>query len=88
MAQKIPTTGVFDPTTAKFRTIKNRFVIKGTSDIVGIYKRRPLRLEVKTPKRVKSVTAEQRWYLQECEKYGAIVGVVTSIEDTKNLLEA
>lgn len=48
-AFKVNTTGTFDPTRKVFRTIKNPFIHKGTSDILGVKKSKFFCLEVKTP---------------------------------------
>lgn len=50
---KINTVGIFDPVRKVFRKNQNRFVINGTSDILGLYKGRFIAIEVKTPQTYK-----------------------------------
>jgi len=64
-AWKNHSTGIYDPTRKVFRKNKNKHVIKGASDILGIYQGLFLAIEVKTPKRRSSVTIEQRAFLDQ-----------------------
>ena len=42
-------TGIFDPKTKAFRTVQNKFIPKGVSDIYGSFYGRAVFIEVKTP---------------------------------------
>lgn len=42
-------TGIFDPKTKRFRTVQNKFIPKGASDIYGSFYGRAVYIEVKTP---------------------------------------
>lgn len=86
-AWKNNTTGVYDPIKKIFRKPKSKFLINGVSDIIGVYKGRPLFLEVKTPKTRKRLTEAQQGFLLRTRELGAISAVVTSIEDVQNALK-
>lgn len=60
-----------------------RLAQAGTSDIQGIRKKdgKMICLEVKLPGNLKTLTQLQSAYLDKMKSYGAITGVVTSIED-------
>lgn len=48
-AFKVNTVGVFDPKRKIFRRNMNPYLIRGTSDILGVHRGRMLAIEVKTP---------------------------------------
>lgn len=58
-AFKVNTTGIFDPVRKIYRTIKNKHIHKGTSDIIGMKKGIFFAIEVKRPSQMKKVTEEQ-----------------------------
>ncbi len=85
-AWKTKTVGTFDPTSRRFRSTPKHYM-KGVSDIIGIWGRRPLAIEVKRPKCYPS--PEQRVFMQSFNDAGGIAFVARSIEDVvKNLNEA
>lgn len=55
-AFKINTVGIFDPVKKVFRKNHNRFLMKGTSDILGVCQGRFFAIEVKTPSTIKRFT--------------------------------
>lgn len=78
LAFKIKTTASYDPKTgAYWKTSK--YYKKGTADILGIYKGRPLAIEVKT--KTGRLSPHQKIFLQEWKNYGGISIVARSIED-------
>lgn len=76
------TQGTYDPVRKRFRS--NPRMKKGVSDILGIFKGKPLAIEVKTEKG--KATEEQKIFLQRFQAEGGVAGVVRSIEDVENLL--
>jgi len=83
-AWKNNTTGIYDPTTGKWRKTKNRFAINGVADILGVYKGRALAIEVKAPG--KKATKDQVDFLDTFSKNGGLCGVATSVDETRNIL--
>lgn len=59
----------------------------GRADIVGCYKGRMFRLELKVPDHKNDVTDLQRLELRKWKRCGCIVGVVYSMEAIKRLFE-
>jgi len=85
-AWKNHSVGIYDKKKKTYRKPKNKYAINGVSDIVGIYKGKPMYLEVKTPKNRNGATDDQKEFLINVEKMGAICGIVASIEDVKEIL--
>lgn len=56
----------------------------GSSDLIGLFKGRFLALEIKKPG--KKATVKQQNFINAVNRAGGIAGVVTSVEDLKNLL--
>lgn len=81
-AWKNHTVGVFDPKKKVFRMPRNRFQIRGVSDILGIYKGRPLAIEVKSAKG--KVSPEQKDFLNKFAEMGGLCFVARSVEDVIN----
>lgn len=81
-AWKNNSVGVYDPIKKKYRKPKNKFLINGVSDIIGIYRGQPLFIEVKVPgKEVKGLTVDQKVFLSQIRRMGGIGFVATSIAD-------
>ena len=76
--------GVFDQQRGVYRKQGGAFSEKGSSDILGIYKGRFLALEVKS--RRGTLRPEQKLFLEEMQRLGAIAGVVRSLSDAIQLL--
>jgi hypothetical protein len=84
---KVNTTGTYDPVRKVFRTIKNKFIIKGTADIIGCDSNgRFVALEVKTPARRKTATEEQLRFLKCVSESGGLSGVVCSVEEAVSVV--
>jgi hypothetical protein len=77
---------VYDGRRGVFRKPMSKYLINGVSDIVGMYKGKPLFLEVKTSKAPSRVTAKQKHFIERTKNLGAISAIVTSIEDVQNVL--
>ncbi len=58
-------TGIFDPKTKKFRTVQNKYIPKGASDIYGSFYGRTFYIEVKTPSEHAYITK----HYEEIKKY-------------------
>jgi penicillin-binding protein-related factor A (putative recombinase) len=84
-AWKNQNTAIYDPTKKLYRSL-GKFQFKGISDIIGIYKARPLFIEVKTPKTKNNLTLHQKEFLNRCTQEGAIAFVACSIDDVKSRL--
>lgn len=78
-------TGLFDPRTKSYRKRNGTFDMNGTSDILGIYKGRPLAVEVKATTKPSQA---QILFLTRFIEQGGIGIVAYSIEDVADLLEA
>jgi len=59
-------------------------LIKGSSDIIGLFKGRFLAIEVKIPG--KNPTPEQKKFINNINKAGGIAFVARSADDVKNFL--
>ena len=84
-AWKNNSTGVFDTKRGTFRRNKNKFVINGVSDILGIYNGRLLAIEVKKPGG--RLTKEQKDFIDRVNKLGGIAGVARSVDDVRELFK-
>ncbi len=84
-AFKIENGGVFDQKRNVYR-VNDSIRIKGVADIVGIYKGKPLAIEVKSLKG--KLSTHQIWFLEEWKNNGGIAIVARSIEDVASQLEA
>lgn len=80
-AWKNQSVGIFDAKKKVFRQSHNRFAIKGVSDIIGILNQgRAIFIEVKSKKGV--LSDDQRIFLAQAQKNGAIAFVSRSVEQT------
>lgn len=82
----IDSVGIFDPVKKIYRRKNSKFHIKGVSDILGIWKGRPLAIEVKSP--IGRVTAEQNLFLNNYRRCGGIAIVARSVEAVIETLNA
>lgn len=76
---KNQTAGYFDKKRRIFRKPKSRFQIKGTSDVLGVYKGRLIAIEVKTDKG--RLSPEQKTFLDRINNEGGIAAVCRSVEE-------
>jgi hypothetical protein len=83
-AWKNNTTGVYDEKRGVYRSTKNKWAIKGVSDILGIHNGRMLAIEVKTASG--RVTKEQAQFIDRVIKLGGIAGVARSVADARAIL--
>jgi penicillin-binding protein-related factor A (putative recombinase) len=83
---KCNNTGVYDATSGIFRKPKNRFHLRGVSDILGVYCGKILAIEVKTPKTKLRTTPEQKIFLSKIIEEGGIAFIAASIEDVEREL--
>lgn len=63
---------------------RGKFNIKGVSDILGIYKTKPLAIEVKAENG--KLTSEQRKFIDNFNQEGGIAFVAKSVDDVINKL--
>jgi len=83
-AYKINNVGIYDPKKKTYRAVKNKFVLKGTPDILGIYKGKPLAIEVKGPRG--KVSKEQQDFLNKHKSMGGIGGVARNLNELREIL--
>ena len=90
-AFKVNTTGVFDPKRKIYRTIKNRHIHKGTSDILGVWKGAFFAIEVKKPstikKAIENTLSPQSRFLSSVEEAGGIGRYMCSADEVDAFLE-
>ena len=84
LAFKIKSQGTFDPTTKRFRR-PSKYYKLGVADILGIYKGKPLAIEVKSEKGRLSI--HQKIFLQQFQNHGGIAIIARSIEELEQKLE-
>ncbi|OFZ03688.1 MAG: hypothetical protein A2X97_14095 [Bdellovibrionales bacterium GWA1_52_35] len=75
-------TGTFDPTRKVFRSNKDKYKIKGTSDILGILPDgRLLAIEVKSE--TGRLTPEQKEFIGSINRRGGLAFMARSVDDAK-----
>lgn len=82
---KVDSVGIFDPVKRRYRANTSPYRIKGVSDILGIWRGRPLAIEVKSEKG--RLRPEQREFLERFRSEGGIAFMARSIDDVKRELE-
>jgi len=76
--------GIFDPARGVFRRNSSPHRLRGVADLLGIYKGRPLAVEVKT--KTGRVSPHQKEFLENWVKAGGIGFVARSVEDVIDAL--
>jgi len=74
-----PSTGIWDRKKRCYRKLNSPYDKPGKSDILGIWKGRPLAIEVKWGKNVAS--EDQKKFLKEFEENGGIAILAYSLDD-------
>lgn len=82
-AWKVKSVGTFDPKIGKFRKSANNYM-KGVADIIGIYKGKPLAIEVKSS--TGKLSPDQKIFLLKHHQEGGITIVARSIQDVEQAL--
>jgi len=77
-------TGIYDAAKKTYRLPKSKFHVNGVADIIGIYRGRPIYIEVKT--KTGRVSKDQDRFLNRVSKLGAIAGVCRSVDDARELI--
>lgn len=77
-------TGIHDPSRGVFRRANSKFQFKGVSDIIGIFRGRPLFIEVKS--KTGRLSEDQKTFLERVGQEGAIAFVARSVEDVERVL--
>lgn len=75
---KVKTTASYDPRRGRFLKTSSLYK-KGVADILGIFKGKPLAIEVKTP--TGRLSPEQRDFLTEFREQGGIAFIARSVDD-------
>lgn len=83
-AWKNITGGYFDAKRKVFRKQRSKFAINGASDIVGVFKGRPLFIECKALSG--RLTPDQKAFLDRASKEGALAFVARNIGDVEREL--
>lgn len=83
-AFKVETSGWYDSVKQIYRKRRSKYVLRGTSDIIGCYRGRFFAMEVKSEKGRPS--PEQDWFLSIVKQKHGYGGVVRSIEDAEKIL--
>jgi len=76
--------GIWDPVRRVYRKSNSPFQRKGKSDILGIWKQRPLAIEVKI--KPNKPTEEQESFLDDFKNQGGIAIVAYRLEDVVSVL--
>lgn len=76
--------GIWDAQRQCYRKNNSRFQINGVSDIEGIWRGKPLYIEVKAPGNKPS--KDQDKFLENVSRYGAITMVAYSLQDVMDEL--
>lgn len=76
--------GIYDVKAGRFRTNKSPYRIRGVSDLLGIYKGRPLAIEVKT--KTGRVSPYQKEFLDRWRAAGGVGFVARSVDDVMKAL--
>jgi len=76
--------GVWDPVRKIFRKPNSKFHRNGVSDILGIYKEKPLAIECKAKNG--KLSPEQKTFLSMFEAFGGIAICARSIDDVESVL--
>jgi hypothetical protein len=74
--------GIYDPIKRIYR--KNPQTMQGVSDIIGIYKTKPMFIEIKSEKGI--VSSEQEYFIERIKQEGGIAFVARSVEDVISYL--
>ncbi len=92
-AFKINTVGVYDSVKKTYRLNRNRFVMKGCSDILGVAYGRMIAIEVKTPKTIRSILNpkterdfNQKSFLDQIKRMGGFSLVACQLDDVVSFL--
>ncbi len=84
-AVKVDTSGYWDQNAGHFKRRKSPYVLRGTSDIIGVYYSRYFAIEVKSSKGKPS--DEQLLFLMKVKDKGGLCGIARTLEDAKRILE-
>jgi penicillin-binding protein-related factor A (putative recombinase) len=80
----IDSVGIYDPVKKCYRRKQSIYHIRGVSDILGIYKGRPIAIEVKSKTGV--VSEHQKYFLTRFNLAGGLGFVARSLEEVKQQL--
>lgn len=78
-------TGIYDPVTKCYRRKNSPYEINGKADILGIFRGRPLAIEVKV--KPNKLSDNQKLFLEKFSNYGGIVIVAYSVNDVIQAIE-
>ena len=79
---------MYDPKRKSFRKSYSKFKFAGIADIIGILPNGiMLALEVKRPSTRKRTTEHQQAFLEAIRQNNGLAGVVSSVEETEELLD-
>jgi penicillin-binding protein-related factor A (putative recombinase) len=82
------TVGVWDAQKRIFRKSNNPFILRGISDILGIFQGKFLAIEVKTPQRRSTLSDFQKQFIESINTNGGLAFMATSVKDVMERLNA
>lgn len=77
-------TGIYDPKRGAFRRANSKFQFRGVADIVGIFRGKPLFIEVKS--KAGRLSPDQKAFLERAAQEGAIAFCARSVADVEMVL--
>jgi hypothetical protein len=91
-AFKVNTVGVYDEKRKLFRRNMNPYIIRGTSDILGVIDSRFFCLEVKTPAELKRIRKKndvtpQSMFIDKVKSRGGYGAFVSSLEEARAFIK-
>lgn len=84
-AWKNHTAGFFDPKRRIFRRHHSPWAIRGTSDILGVYRGRLIAVEVKA--KGGRISSEQSLFIDRVREFGALACVVWSLDELREAFQ-
>ena len=85
LAFKVETSGYWDQKKQFYRKRKSKFVLPGTSDILGVYEGKFFAIEVKREKNFK-ISNHQLHFINEIRKNGGFAGIARNIQEAALIL--
>lgn len=87
-AFKVNTVGIYDPVKKVFRKNMNPYILKGTSDIIGVCRGRFFAIEVKTPLTIRTgLSEEQIQFLERVKTRKGYGFAVCNLDQVSFLIE-
>lgn len=87
---KVNSVGIYDPSIQKFRANKNKHIINGVSDIIGLFYTGEVGILIAIEVKTKSgkLSSGQSDFLSKVERLGGRSCVARSIKDVKDFIDS